>query len=481
MPVKATLCLDRNARFGVRLRRTRHFVYTLRPFIAAVSGGIAEHGQLTTAVRRAAESHPDLAQAFALDNLEEAFGLRWEHLFPLSEEIDRATFINLDPYAALDCEGHSTADFALIGRLVELCARGTHTEREVRARFDDELIDTLLALGCLEVSAPAPRLTLPRAPGIVRLQHGSLLYRGDTTGILVDPLLHAGNQPRDLSWTFSARDLEGLVDAILITQGHPDRFSLSTLMMFPRDLPIVVPHVPRLNLLCDDLAARLTSLGFTRVLHPAWNSSALSLGDFEIHPLPFYGDQPLSDQSPRHPDLRNWGNTYLLKTRHYTSWLLSDAGNDVAGTTAAVARDLASRLGPVDFLVGHLRRLQVGNGVGSPWYIFNPGVDWLALTARQVAAFPSLRGDLTLGPDGVAEIATICRARTFLPYANGWTLPGTSPEEAGLSDAGSLAQFRSRVNQLGGDTELRHWAIGDGYFCRGKREPQRRRCWQAEG
>ena len=61
-----------------------------------------------------------------------------------------------------------------------------------------------------------------------------------------------------------------------------------SLLHVPRNTPIVVPYLPRENVLSTDLAFRLGQLGFTRVLTPRWWET-LRFGDIEVQVLPFLG------------------------------------------------------------------------------------------------------------------------------------------------------------------------------------------------
>ena len=461
------LCISRELVLYPLVMRHLHLgVERLRPFIEAVTAGLAKGAAFTAAVLRAADEYPELASCFdlATGTLEDSFGLRPEYLFPARDEIAALSVQNRRSRRGFQVA--SEADIAAFGDILALCAAGERSERELRDLVSDESIDELLAFDALEETS-APRLQVPPAPGIVRLQHASLLYRSKSTGILVDPHVSSSYE-KGVTSTFGARDLRSLVDAIVISHSHEDHWSPTSLLQFPRDLPIIVPHVPRPSLLAHDMAHQLRSLGFTNVMSPKWYSRPITIGDFEIHVLPFYGEQPLRDRAWRHADLRNWGNTYYLKTASYSSWFLIDSGDDVSGRMSEVAEHVSSRLGGVDFLLSNLRMFSVGSGVGSPWYITGSGHYWLALAARQAAVLPSIRDSITLGPQGVAEVARVARAKTFLPYAHWWCPLGETPrDDAELSE---LRRFAAPT------LDLRSWAIGDGYFLSARGCFERRRC-----
>jgi L-ascorbate metabolism protein UlaG (beta-lactamase superfamily) len=251
-------------------------------------------------------------------------------------------------------------------------------------------------------------------------------------------------------------EVEGRVDAIVISHSHLDHWHLPSLMMFPSDTLIVVPKVPRATMLCPDFAATLRALGFTRVVTLGWFDPPVLVGDLEVHALPFYGEQPLLRGAPRHPDLRNYGNTYVVRHDSYTSWFLIDSGNDWMGRMAQVAHEVRARFGRVDLLMSNLNEFPVS----TPMYITG-GHYWLALTPDQLRSFTSMANDvITLGPGGVAEVCHIVQARKFLPYAHWWGEIGKPlDQEPFLTE-----QLRSRLADLGATTKIIPWSIGDSYL-----------------
>ncbi len=210
-------------------------------------------------------------------------------------------------------------------------------------------------------------------------------------------------------------------------------------------------------MLCPDFAATLRALGFTRIVALGWSEPPIKVGDLEVHALPFYGEQPLLKDAPRHPDLRNHGNTYVVRHMSYTSWFLIDSGNDWAGTMAEVAHEVKVRFGSIDLLLSNLREFPIY----TPKYITG-GHYWLALTPDQLRRFKSMAKDvITLGPKGVAEICQIVQARKFLPYAHLWGELGAppDPQERLLTE-----QLRSSLAGLSATTEIVPWNIGDSYL-----------------
>ena len=219
-------------------------------------------------------------------------------------------------------------------------ARRDGAADEIRQDLDyptSSLFDSLLENEIVMAGEPPNNLDLAlKQPGVTRLQHAGLFYRGRESAVLVDPHFHSSYEPHDLSGNFLRSQFEGHVDAILVSHSHEDHWHLPTLMTFPSDMLIVVPKVSRASMLCPDFAATLRALGFTRVVTLGWFDPPLRIGDLEIHALPFYGEQPLLKEAR---DIRTCGITATLSscvTIRARSWFLIDSGNDCTGQMAQV-------------------------------------------------------------------------------------------------------------------------------------------------
>jgi protein-L-isoaspartate(D-aspartate) O-methyltransferase len=436
-------------------------IAALSQFVCEVAQHLEDGSSLSNAVRSAAKRHPLAVSAFALA---ERDGASIEANFSL---IDRLTFPDEPLPATMSFEGASArmrlALDALsvldVKSMLSMCGSARFTPDAIRDSLDEPVavfFDALLEHGILASGSP-PLAPAPFAdgPGVTRLQHAGLMYRGREAGVLVDPHLHSSYEPGGMRDTFQRHAFEGHVDAILISHSHLDHFHLPTLMSFPRDLPIVVPRSPRATMLCPDFGATLRALGFERVVTLGWYDAPLSIGDLEIFAFPFYGEQPLLHEAPRHPDLRNHGNTYVVRHDTYTSWFLVDSGNDLAGCMANVARDVAARFGGVDLLISNLREFSPY----TPLYITGAGHYWLALTPDQMRRFSLMRNDvLTLGPGGVAEVCELASAREFLPYAHWWGEPGAL---AGSDERSLLDQLSAGLVARAAGTVIRPWRIGE--------------------
>ncbi len=353
-------------------------------------------------------------------------------------------------------EAEQPAALELMGR----CATGSFLEEELRPlreRLSGSWVDDLLEVGALRrVPRPAHGTLDLARPGIHRLQHSALLYRTRTTGVLVDPYFHFASRASTGGLSLDAKALVGHVDAILLSHGHNDHFSLPSLSLFPRDLPIIVPKVPRATLLCDDFVSRLRGLGFTRVLEKEWYSEPFRIGDITLQALPFYGEQATLREQPLYEDAWNWGNTYWVELDGFTSWFLIDSGSDVRGSMAEVADYVLSRHGRVDCLLSNMKPFKLMN----PLYI-NLGANWLTLSGDQMARFHHMREDvITLGVDGIAQLCERARARYFLPYAHWWHEPGVPLPKEG--DA--VQRLRERLAVQAPETRCIDWTVGGSFF-----------------
>ncbi len=454
--MKRALRFSPAVQFGTLSTRAR-LLSDLFPCVRMLASLLRQGTSFADGVSAALSAHPRGIAEFVVEPgaIASTFGLHERHLVPeANPDIEWLVVRNgasgafrslrfpggahqpelADVFSALAGPGltpHAGGDSGAAGAIVEFLAR-VHMVEE------------------FGVAASPARF---HAEGIHRLQHASVLVRTRTTGILVDPHFHSLYES-GVTRGIGRGDLEGLVDVILITHSHADHFHLPTLMTFPRGTPVVVPHVPRQNLLCDDLAGRLRGLGFTNVIAPAWHAQSVRVGDAAIHVLPFFGEQPLVEGALRHPALRSWGNTYLVETPAFTAWLLADAGNDALGHQREVAEQVTRRFGGVEFLLSNLRPF----AIFTPGYITGNGAYWHALPPEWMARFHLLGHDcVTLGPRGVAEVCDAARARFYLPYAHWFADCG----QRGEGEERLLALLARELTDRGSVTRIVDWRIGD--------------------
>lgn len=446
----------------------------IQPFIQEVLNRFVESDDLEKAILEAAKNHDQIARVlFDIEpqNPVESFSLKESYLFPARNSTLSISYVNPKISQFLNNGGNEVirapAIWADVHQVLHLCGRGDLSYDNICEQSSDrmvEFLDNLIKAWVVREAEPPQRVELPPAPGVFRLQHAALLFRSQTTGLLVDPQLHSNYGIPGLRQDITRAMLEGYVDGILISHNHYDHWHLPTLMQFAPDIPIIVPKVPRASITCDDMAARLRELGFEQVMAVDWDAEPIHIGDINVHVLPFYGEQPLMPQysTPKHPDLRNWGNTYLVETEDYTAWFLIDAGTDPMGAMSDVAQGVRQKLGPIDMVLSNFQPLSF-NSIGtdlSSW-----GLDILGTMLSNPQIFATIGKDdgsylSTLGPTGVAEICQIVEAKACLPYAHSWAELGCYTEH----DEGLLKATQDELTRRACPTQLIPWRIGDAYL-----------------
>jgi L-ascorbate metabolism protein UlaG (beta-lactamase superfamily) len=293
-------------------------------------------------------------------------------------------------------------------------------------------------------------------PGIYRREHASLLFRSDTTTVVVDPQVLAGG------WTtnyghYPADHLSQNVDAVLITHHHDDHWHLPSILHLTRpDTPVIVPDVPRPNMLCGErFADSLSSVGQAGIVGN-WEST-VTVGDIEVDILPFRGEQPTRDDPGPPSDLRNWGNCFRINTPHFSAVVLADSGVDPSGDICPSLAASVKRRGPVDFLFSNCRTFPEGINLGLPHYILALPFDRI----QQIFADRQrgLIASMTFGPHGIAEACSAAQARYFLPYAHGFRGVGVDPV-GNSSEASLLSEVEEALRHRSPGTRVAGWYPG---------------------
>ena len=455
--------------------------YSVRPLIQEILNRFAVVDDLDIAINDAARHHPQLAEKFFdidLDNAGKSFSLKNEYLLFKQTPWLKLLYKNAKYLDFLGKRGvkvfKKKSELTELHQLLYLCGRSCLTYDRICSQISDSSIELLDKFIQCSIVGERPRQVAaipPKTPGIFRLQHASLLYRTETTGILVDPHLHSKYGNPQLKNDITRAQLEKEVDAILISHSHYDHWHYPTLMMFSPETLIVVPKVPQGTIVCEDMEARLKSLGFENVVAVDWNAEPIVVGDIRINVLPFYGEQPLVPEYNqfKHPDLRNWGNTYLIDTQYYTSWFLIDAGSDPMGSMVEVAEDVKQKFGKVDFIVSNFQPLSY-NSINAD--LLSEGIDIIAnlLSNPQILAVTNKAEGkylATLGPKGVAEICAIVDAKCCFPYADSWSEIG----QPGVHDRELIEQTEQELKKIQCTTKVVSWKIGDGYISNSQQKP----------
>ena len=336
------------------------------------------------------------------------------------------------------------------------------------SRFTVEVLDALTA------GPPArdlPRWDAAEAPGIYRREHASLLLRSRQAAVVVDPLaLGVARFPDTLCGAPVNRSVAA-VDAVLVTHTHGDHWHLPSILHVAgsADVPVVVPHVPRANILSFEAPVDVLSDGGQAAVALAWGD-VLALGDMRVQALPFFGEQPARLAPGPPAGVRNWGNCYRVETPDYTAILLVDTGADPAGDMVRVVRQSVAQRGPVDVLLSCLQEFPSPFMVGVASECLTLPFARLRDLFRQVSAgrLPSS----TAGPTGVLQLCRQADARTFLPYANGFThlgRPNAVDWGAGASEAAIVGWLDAQLRVGGAVGRAVAWNPGDAaLFDRGK-------------
>ena len=278
-----------------------------------------------------------------------------------------------------------------------------------RSRRFESLTDKLKSQGFL-VNAVTQSASTSRASDVTYVGHNTVVVRSKRASVIVDPWFFPHAQ-RFLPGHQPLRPSElGLINAALVTHSHPDHFDPGSLLMLGRNTRIIVPVVPRESILSVDIKGRLRELGFTSVTALPWWKNVM-IRDICVTALPFYGEQPTSGKR-LYPEVRNWGNCYLVRTPHAAFAFIGDSGSDLDGRAGNVAAEAFDRYGPIDVLFSGYRG----------WSLYP--IQYFESSVRQYLLFVppaqyAVRQTIMNSADEAVNTAEAWHAAYLAPYANG--------------------------------------------------------------
>ncbi len=257
----------------------------------------------------------------------------------------------------------------------------------------------------------APQVApLARGAEVIYLGHNTVAVRSAKTQVVVDPWFLPGSGRYRPDYQPIARKELGEVDCVAITHSHPDHFHPGSLLQFHRDTRMIVPRVPGESILSLQMAERLRELGFHRITELDWWST-VTVGDISISAAPFHGEQPtVGDQL--HPEVRNHGNCYVVRTPRVSCAMVADCGRDRDGSVARVAAEAYRRWGAIDVLFSGFRG----------WSLYP--IQYFESSVRQYLLFvPSelygVRQSIMNNVDEAVDTAEAWHAHYLVPYADG--------------------------------------------------------------
>src|SRR5205807_4231629 len=123
------------------------------------------------------------------------------------------------------------------------------------------------------------------------------------------------------------------------------------------------------------------------------------------------GEQP-TDGDVLHPDVRNVGNTYLLRTPTFSAVFLADSGRDMQGDVKNLASRTRARLGTVDVIFTGYR----GWHTYPVQLLFSPVARYLLFVPPWLW---NSRLQLMTTIEEAVDVAERWGARILVPYADG--------------------------------------------------------------
>jgi L-ascorbate metabolism protein UlaG (beta-lactamase superfamily) len=295
------------------------------------------------------QESPEILHYYHVEQRADAIGVVMrDEMFRTEAPLDGVTFELL----VWDNRRHERFDlpldrFCTLGLLLPLLGgdrSAAAVATEIRGRLNDSalgwaeaLLSRLRAGGFIEeVAAPVHNefLRSPARPRVTLVSHTSLLVQSTTSSILLDPLLRTGNAVHE-----HARDVMRLkLDAICCSHSHWDHCDVASLLLLDKRTPIIIPRLRRATVFNPPIASMLRRIGFEDIREAnLWEP--LRIGDIEIIPVPFHGEQDEPGAEIDH-------YTYVLRTADWCLYGGVDAFRDTDGDMIADLERIAREYRP---------------------------------------------------------------------------------------------------------------------------------------
>jgi L-ascorbate metabolism protein UlaG (beta-lactamase superfamily) len=321
--------------------------------------------------------------------------------------------------------------FSALGRLMPLLG-GDRSAHDVRARLDEELPSSAAAWaqelfarlssdGFLEqLPGPPPNefLRSPGRPRVTFVAHTAVLVQSRETAIMFDPLLRTGQIVHG-----PGRDVTRLnLGAICCSHSHWDHCDVSSLLLFDKRTPVVVPKVMHPTIFNPPMVSMLKSIGFENIREAElWRP--MRIGDIELVPVPFHGEQDEPSAQIDH-------YTYVVRTGDWCLYGGVDAFRDTEGDMRADLERVRTEYRPnIAFLpISKMTYKYADGGVNG----FCREVDTVLVTGQF---------QYTAGPADAVEWVRLLDPKVVVPYAT-FTFERTTP-------ALEVGEFAEQMRQAG--------------------------------